>query len=152
MKNLDNSLKKEASPNLAGRGEASKKAVHKTSMDNLPSVKQKSKGYISIHYVDTRGVVQTRKLSPKLSKMIAKLWLCKCNGVTQLDMRGNYAGFCLRSYVYLLQTCKKFGLYLEFTTSYEGDSGYACYKLASEISFVEEKGFPEIRKYISEVK
>ena len=148
MKSLNNLTKKEASPNLAGRGEASERVVKKTPVSNLAFTRQKNKCFVVIRYVDTSGAEQVKKLSGNMALMLICCWEARVQGITNKDI---YAGMTLRDYVYRMSDapCSTYKMnFKRVPEQNQGKSPHKRYYLLTPIAFLDEQGFPEIQRYI----
>jgi hypothetical protein len=112
-------------------------------INNLPPRK-----YLRVAYTDELGQAREVSLPCQTAKMLLKLWWKRQEGLSQA---GVPKGFTLRTYIYDLATNAKCGYYMEFkrewATSAEGRV-YRLYRLLTEIIFLAEQGFPEIRSHL----
>jgi hypothetical protein len=147
MKNIDTN---KAVHNLAGQNTAlSKETTEKTAInkENIHPKVIKSKRYITASFQDKHGIVQIITVYDANAYSLIFLWENSEHGVTQKDI---YQGVTLKDKVFHFGSCHKSKIYMMFRRELESHNGgsHKRYWLQTKLTFLDEQGFPEIRKYI----
>lgn len=105
------------------------------------------KQWVKFAYTDAYGHEREESISGRTAKRLIHLWWKRQEGLTQA---GVPKGYTLKDYVYKFATCEKAAYFIDFRRVWEkNDSGqHRRYWLITEIRWLAESGFPEIRSHL----
>lgn len=103
--------------------------------------------WVKFGYTDSMGQEREESLSGRTAKRLIHLWWKRQEGLTQA---GVPKGYTLKDYVYKFASCEKAAYYLPFRRAWETNEGgqHRRYWLTTEIRWLAEQGFPEIRSHL----
>lgn len=141
-----------------GRGANTTKAKNQSvAANNLGAKSSKIKRrlgrqMLKIAYRDKHGQPREEVISGKTARIFLKLWWKRTEGLTQA---GVPKGFTLRTYVYDLATNEKSGYFMVFKRIDHPNTEnghHRSYHLATDVRFLAEIGFSEIRSHLTQRK
>jgi hypothetical protein len=107
--------------------------------------------WIQFGYTDEMGEARLVSLRGKTAKRFIHMWWKRFDGLTQA---GVPKGYTLKDYVFRFASCEKSKYFMQFHRVWEEHEGgrHRRYWLKTEITWLAEKGFPEIRSHIRKLK